>query len=90
MTTETDNVHGHDLLSLIAAAEPGLTLEALVAEVNRRWGISTTFRTCSQRDLTLNQLVQFLLERGKLFMKDGKVCVNHANVCRQGDSHSQN
>ncbi len=87
MQTET-NVHAHDLLDLIDAAEPALTVEALIEAVDQRWGASALFCTCSTSNIALTDLMQFLVSHGKVMLVDGKVMLNKSHVCsNHGHDH---
>lgn len=66
----SDSIHGHDLLHLLMEPAPtpeGWTRSTLAGELAKRYrNPDCRFHTCSMNDLTLNQLLDLLKERGKL------------------------
>lgn len=83
MSTTTD-IHGHDVLHLVHDTPGGFTREALTAEVTRRWGPNARFCTCSAGGMTFDQLLAFLLARGKIVETDGRLQTIMAKVCSHG------
>jgi probable metal-binding protein len=77
----TQPIHGHEVIQLLHAANPPLTRNALHAEVTRRWGESARFYTCSAEDLTLDDLLAFLAQRGKLVEQRGLLIMDMSQVC---------
>lgn len=75
------NVHGHDVIALVEGASAPFTRATLTAEVVRLWGPEATFYTCSAEGLTAAQLLDFLLERGKLVDSGGELSVIPGRVC---------
>ncbi len=66
MTVSTDSViHAHSLMDIIFAAEGGITPEELEIQVNEQFGADVRFTNCSELIFTLQQLVAFLLQKGK-------------------------
>ena len=76
-----ESIHGHAVLRLLLDAPHPLSLPALREAAAERFGADTRFHTCSARDLTLDQLVDFLLARRKLAMEDGALVVRRAEIC---------
>ena len=79
-------IHGHEVIALVADAQPPFTLTTLKDAASARWGAQARFHTCSADDLSLAQLLDFLLERAKLVVSaDGALSVVAGNVCSHGD-----
>ncbi len=74
------SVHGHDVMDLLRQAP--LTLEQLQHEVETRFGDSARFHTCKLQDLTLTQLLSFLLEKGKVLETEHGLSLNQARICQ--------
>ncbi len=81
MSTETSSVHGHEVLDLIAAANPPLTRSAFEAEAQRRWGADARYHTCSVAGMTLGELVHFLLSHGKVVERNGQLATDPSKIC---------
>ncbi len=61
------SIHGHQVLRMVLSEGAGLTSrEALREAIVRRFGREALFHTCSRKDLTVDGLIAFLLERGKI------------------------
>jgi len=84
-TDQHQSVHGHDVIHLIRDASPAFTRAALQAEVEHRFGPSARFHTCSAQGMTLDGLLTFLLERGKVVERDGHLQPDLSKVCSHGD-----
>ncbi|SON51345.1 YecH family metal-binding protein [Vibrio tapetis] len=75
----SNSTHGHRVMELLR--DSTLTLEALQQEVNHRFGASTRFHTCSQQDLTLTQLMTFLISKEKVVEVDAGLTLNQEKIC---------
>jgi probable metal-binding protein len=86
--TTTQNIHGHEVLRLLHEANPPLSRVELAVLADRHWGAEARFCTCSAFNMTLAELVGFLMSRGKVVEKNGKLCVDMSQVCgHDGHSH---
>ncbi len=59
------STHGHELMEWLGRTGP-LPRETLLARAEETFGTDCRFHTCSQQDLTSVQLLDFLLEKGKV------------------------
>ncbi len=78
------SIHGHEIIHLIHGAQPPLTRSGLDAEVRARFGPGARFHTCSAQAMTLDQLLLFLIARGKVVEIDGQLRAEMAEVCENG------
>jgi probable metal-binding protein len=76
-----ENVHGHEVLRLVGEAEVPLTRGELEAEMVRRFGEGARFCTCSAGDMTREELLGFLMERGKLVEREGRMEIVRERIC---------
>jgi probable metal-binding protein len=83
----TEQVHGHEVLRLLHAAEAPLTRTQLAAEVRRRFGADARFRTCSAGGMTLDELLAFLVARGKVVEREGVLAADISQMCGD-DGHA--
>lgn len=81
---EQQSIHGHEVIFLVHDAPKPLTRAELEKAVQDQFGADARFHTCSMSDLTLEQLLQFLLSKGKLVERQGRLQVNLAEVCDHG------
>ncbi|HVT83478.1 MAG TPA: YecH family metal-binding protein [Phycisphaerae bacterium] len=77
-----DNVHGHAVLDLLT--EAALTRPQLDAELTRRFGAEARFCTCSAQDMTRDELLGLLLQKGKIIEADGLLKTDQSRVCNHG------
>ena len=78
----TENIHGHAVLDLLA--ETALTRVQLDAELTRRYGVDVRFCTCSVQGMTRDELVGFLLQKGKIVEANGLLTTDLSRVCNHG------
>ena len=83
----TQNVHGHEILRLVHTAPTAFTRATLAQEAARRYGPDARFCTCSVQDMTLSQLVDFLVSRGKLIEAGGQLRADISQMCQDGEGH---
>jgi probable metal-binding protein len=74
--------HGHELIRLIAAAESPVPEEQLHDLARLHFGDSPSFHTCSRQNLSLDELLAFLFEKGKLRRDDDGVAVVRERICQ--------
>jgi len=75
-----NSVHGHTVINLVKAQPGYFSQDSLIQAVKAEHG-DARFHTCSQQDLTLEQLIAFLLDRKKLLEQGGKLSINDARIC---------
>ena len=78
----SDNqVHAHNLLNMLLAAETPYTLASLQQAIVAEYGEEVRFYTCSQQDLTFDALMAFLLDRRKVVQDGEYVAANRERMC---------
>ncbi len=75
-------VHGHEVIAMILQSPEAFTRESLAAAIRTKFGSETRFYTCSASNLTPEELITFLEERGKFIPRDAGFTVNPARVCQ--------
>ena len=65
MTTIMDDIHGHEVMRMMVDSGKAYTRESLRADIIERFGADARFCTCSAANMTSDQLIDFLAERGK-------------------------
>lgn len=76
--------HGHEVLHMMEGHSYP-TKQALVSEIETRFGKEERFFTCSASDMTAAQLVNFLYERGKFMpIDEAGFTVDVTKVCKHG------
>ena len=89
MNTDTiQNVHGHAIMHLLAASENPLPRKKIQSAVEAQVGQNVRFYTCSAEDLTLDGLLEFLLNRGKIIETAQGYAFNPgAQACNHDGGH---
>ena len=90
-STQSPSIHGHEIIHLIYSVESSnpFTPAELAAEVARRFGTEARFHTCSPGSMTIEELVAFLLSRGKVVLREGRLYTDFSKVCGHGDDHHE-
>lgn len=76
-----ESIHGHAVMRLIAFAQEPLSRGQLSNKVATEFGHDARFHTCSARNMTLEELLQFLKHRGKLIEVGGVLNVAREDIC---------
>lgn len=70
-----NSIHGHEVLTMMLKSGETFTRESLVQKINATFGPGARFHTCSAKNLTAPELVNFLDSRGK-FVSRGNGGIN--------------
>jgi len=62
---DNQSVHGHDVMHMMVESGKRYTKESLRAEIVERFGEQTRYHTCSQQNMTADELIVFLDAKGK-------------------------
>lgn len=81
MITKTD-IHGHDILALVAQADTPLTRQALQAKAAALWGADARYCTCSAGGMTFDVLLDFLISRGKIVSDGHVLATDPTKICQ--------
>jgi probable metal-binding protein len=85
----TENIHGHEVLRLVHNAPKALTRAELESEITRRFGAEARFCTCSAADMTRDELLGFLLAKGKIVERHGRLATDPSRICDHGEHHHE-
>ena len=77
----SSEIHGHQILTLLMQASQPIDRESLTATVSERFGEGVTFCTCSEQGLSLDDLLTFLLSKGKILEEGTGLIGNPAMSC---------
>jgi len=79
--TDTIANHGHDIIDLVATYPAGIRLSQLMEVVDRRFGKSITFHTCSSMGMDLDSLLRFLEGRDNVRIRSGVLYPGGSPAC---------
>lgn len=80
----TEQIHGHEIMALVARHPGGIAVEALAETVGAEFGAAARFHTCSAENMTLPELLIFLDERDKVQLWDNMVLPGGSPACDHG------
>jgi probable metal-binding protein len=75
------SIHGHEVIRIIHEAPRPLRPQELTRLVQERFGPDARFHTCAASGLSLQQLLEFLMARGKVVQRDGGLATDMSRVC---------
>jgi probable metal-binding protein len=76
-----ESIHGHEIMRLVHEANPPLTPGRLREAVERRFGRDARFHACAGGGMTLDDLLVFLKDRGKVIEVDGVLRTDIGQMC---------
>lgn len=79
MTTE--QIHGHDIMELIAEYPEGIATGTIADIVAGEFGTGARFFTCSAENMSLTELLAFLGERDRVQLREGFVFPGGSPAC---------
>ena len=82
MQALSTEVHGHEVIAMMLTSDVPFTRESLVATIEQKFGAHTRFFTCSASNMTADELVDFLEDRGKFTPQGGGFNVDPLRVCQ--------
>ena len=65
MKVENIEVHGHDVIEMMEAANIDYSRETLIAAIGVKFGAGARFYTCSANGMDAGAIVDFLAAKGK-------------------------
>ena len=77
-----NQIHGHDVLHMMLASGKTYTKATLVADIVEKFGAVAKFQTCSEANMTAEELVDFLESRGKFKPQAGGFQTSKDVICQ--------
>lgn len=66
-------LHIHEVLNIIYNSDKNFTIEELKQEVINNFGEDISFTSCSENEFEINEMVDFMLQRGKIQLQGDKI-----------------
>jgi len=79
---QTESIHGHDVMHMIADAGRAFSKDGLIAEISAKFGEDARFHTCSAEGMTADSLVDFLVAKGKFFAGSDRLALDPSKICQ--------
>ena len=77
----TEQIHGHEILAIVGSHPEGIPAPALAELATAEFGAAARFHTCSAGNMTLAELLTFLVERDKIQLRDGLIFPGGSPAC---------
>lgn len=74
-------IHGHEVIQMMIESGIKYTRESLKQAIHNTFGEETRFYTCSSENMTADDLIDFLAQRGKFIAEGEKFAFNQAKMC---------
>lgn len=87
MIRNSTEIHGHEILLMVHEANPPLTRQELRRRAAERFGPQARYRTCAGGGMTLDQLIEFLIGRGKFAERNGRLVADISQMCDDDGNH---
>lgn len=75
-------IHGHDVIDFMIAAKMPFARATLLEAMQVKFGPEARYHTCSAENMTADQLIDFLAQRGKFKGSAAAFTVDTDRVCR--------
>ncbi len=76
-----EQIHGHEVLEMMAASGTAYTRESLRDAITQRFGGAARFYTCSASGMTADELITFLHGRGKFTLLSDGFTADRSAIC---------
>ena len=77
----TETIHGHEVMAMMTKSGKVYTRAELNTEVDMTFGENSRFHTCHDSCLTTDELINFLVSKGKCIETDQGVRMSGSNPC---------
>jgi len=78
----TTQVHGHEVMQMMLNLDRSFTRESLRESIHEQFGTDARFFTCSAQDMTADELIDFLAQRGKFVETDSGFNTAPDRICQ--------
>ena len=79
--TMKQDIHDHTVLNILLESETPLSRTQLEEMIESEFGRDVCFHTCSQQELTLTALLEFLLSKKKVIELEAGLTANPDRIC---------
>lgn len=77
----TETIHGHEVMAMMTKSGKTYTRSELNKEVDATFGADSRFHTCHDSCLTTDELINFLVSKGKCIETAQGVKMSGVNAC---------
>jgi probable metal-binding protein len=74
-------VHGHEVMEMMLTSGKAYTRDSLRADIIGQFGEEARFYTCSAENMTADELIRFLADRGKFQDAGNGFQTDRSKIC---------
>ena len=78
----TNQIHGHEVMQMMVEAQTAYSVESLKAAIIGKFGADARFYTCSADNLTADELIDLLAQRGKFVAQADGFSTSADKICK--------
>ena len=76
-----NQIHGHEVMQMMVEAQTAYSVESLKAAIIGKFGADARFYTCSADNLTADELIRLLAQRGKFVAQADGFTTSPDKIC---------
>ena len=76
------SIHAHEVMHFIAATARACSKAEWLLEIAGKFGDSARFHTCSAKNLSAGELMDFIAARGKFQVEGQALSLDAAKICQ--------
>ncbi|PKF61931.1 DUF2492 domain-containing protein [Psychromonas sp. psych-6C06] len=77
----SESIHGHQVIEMIAQSKKTFSKTELKERIEEKFGKNSRFHTCMGSDLSADELIEFLSEKGKIIESDAGLSMPLKHLC---------
>jgi probable metal-binding protein len=77
----SEQIHGHAVMEMMLKKDQSFTRETLYEAIVEEFGEEARFHTCSEENMTIRRLIDFLQSRGKFVAKGSGFSTSSEKIC---------
>ena len=78
----TNKIHGHEVMQMMVESKATYSVESLKTAILNKFGAEARFYTCSAENLTADELIALLEERGKFIAQKEGFSTSADKICK--------
>ena len=77
----TNQIHGHEVMQMMVESNATYSVESLKTAILNKFGAEARFYTCSADNLTADELIALLEQRGKFIAQKDGFSISPDKIC---------
>ena len=74
-------IHAHEVMHMMLELDTDFSRESLARAITERFGADAKFHSCSQADMGVDEVIDFLESRGKFVARDDGFNTARDKIC---------